>query len=433
MKLEMTSLERKRMAVMVRLSRGNLTQAEAGEELGLSVRQVRRIARRWEKEGDRGVIHRGRGGRSNHAHGEKFRFKVMERVKEKYSDYGPTLAVEALAREGIRVGRETLRGWLKQERAAVEWERRRRKVRRRSRARRERFGELVQMDTSIHGWLGKDGERCVLIAMIEDATSRLWARFYAEDGTGSNMGLLKEYMERFGRPLALYTDRASHFVSPTEMDVEGSYRGDKPRSQIQRALEELGVEMILARSPEAKGRIERAFRTLQDRLLKALKEHGVKTIQGANEYLRRSFLKFWNRRFAIEPALAEDAHQALKAEHDLEAILSVQEERTVARDHTISIEGRKIQIVLEQPLGDLRPGCRVIVEKRLDGSRRIRWKKNYLRFEAPGTRATTSAWCGGNSSRATPSLRYPRTTKDTSTSSLEEDISIRLVQRGIEF
>jgi hypothetical protein len=423
MKLEMTSKERKRMAVMVRLSRGDLTQAEAGEELGVSVRQIRRIKRRWGQEGDGGVIHRGRGRRSNHAHREKFRLKVMERVKEKYTGYGPTLAVEALRREGMRVGRETLRGWLKEERAQGEWERRGRKVRRKSRARRERLGELVQMDTSIHPWLGKDGEKCVLIAMIDDATSRLWARFYAEDGTGSNMGLLKEYMERFGRPLALYTDRATHFVSPAEMDVEESYRGSRPRSQIQRALEELGVELILARSPEAKGRIERAFRTLQDRLLKALREHGVKTIRGANEYLRRSFLKFWNTRFAIEPALAEDAHQALGAEQDLEAILSVQEERTVARDHTISIDGRKTQIVLEQPLGDLRPGCRVIVERRLDGTRRIRWKMNYLRFEVAGTRATSSVWRGGNSSRATPSLRYPRNQKETSLSSLEEDIS----------
>lgn len=405
MKLEMKARDRRRLGVMTRLIQGDMTQAEAAVELGVGVRQIKRIVARYRAEGDAGLLHKGRG-RSNRARPEAERKRVLERVKEKYDDYGPTLACEALARDGITAARETLRRWLKQEnpQRVEDWSRRGRARRRAMRPRRARLGELVQMDTSIHDWL-EGGESCVLISMIDDATGRLWARFYDAEGTENNMRLMKEYIERFGLPEALYTDRGSHFaVAKGSPDAEDSYLGRQALTQIGRALEELGVEHILARSPQAKGRVERSYRTLQDRLVKSLREHGAKTIHAANEYLQNAFVSFWNTRFGVQPANPADAHRRPGAK-DLAAILSVHEERVVAPDHTISVGGRKYQIALEQPLGSLRPGSKVILEKRLDGSKKLRvGAGDYLKFQ-PADLGPSGQLRGRNSGRATPSLR----------------------------
>lgn len=378
----MSERERRRLVMVQLMESGGLTQREGARRLGVSERQARRIVARWRAEGDAGLVHRARGKPSNRRTRPELSERVMRRVEEGLIDHGPTLASEVLAGEGLRVHPETLRRWMR--RAGLKAAARRGKRRRRMRPRRERFGELIQLDTSIHPWLGPKAERCVLIAMIDDATSRLWARFFPGEGAGANMGLLRDYLGRFGRPAALYTDQASHFVSPGRaLDAEEIYQGQRAQSQIQRALGELGIAHIVARSPEAKGRIERCFRTLQDRLVKALAREKIQTIPAANAYLERVFLGQWNRKFAQEPRRRRNAHRSARG-YDLDAILSLRTPRTVGRDYTIRHAGQRWQIDPDRAPRSLEPGERIEVQDRLDGKRVLMWEGKPVAFAAAG-------------------------------------------------
>jgi transposase InsO family protein len=224
---------------------------------------------RYRVEGDVAVIHRSRGRESNRKIKEEKKREVVAILRDKYSDYGATLASEILEeRHGIRISRETLRGWLCE--AGLYEIKKRRVKHRRWRERRQCFGELLQVDTSEHDWLEGRGEKIYLISMIDDATSRLFARFYDSDSTVNNMDLLKRYLKRHGRPVSLYTDKASHFRYNGEVDLEHQLSGEVVKTQIGRALDELGIELIFAHSPQAKGRVERQFGTLRDRLVKRL-------------------------------------------------------------------------------------------------------------------------------------------------------------------
>jgi hypothetical protein len=246
------------------------------------------------------------------------------------------------------------------------------------RTRKECRGEMVQMDTSIHAWFeGRAPEEPVLIAMIDDATSRLYARFFVEDSTRTNMTLLRGYLRRWGRPVALYADRASHFQTTREATVEEQLQGREPETQIGRALRELDIRYIAASSPQAKGRIERCFRTLQDRLVKELRLRNICDLQDANDYLEQQFLPRWNRRFVHTPACSHDAHRGRKG-LDLDAILALQQTRTVANDYTVRFQNQILQIERRGRRRGLR-NAKVIVEERLDGSLRIRWRQRYLK------------------------------------------------------
>jgi len=269
-RIPMSQKERDVLKIMHAVLRGERTQAEAARLLDKSTRQVRRILRRLQAGGDAAIVHGLRGKPSNHQPDPKLRQAVLATYRQHYADFGPTFASEKLAEQGLCVDAQTLRRWLIAEGL---WQRQRRRETHRSRRpRRACFGELVQMDASIHDWLEGRGEEVVLISMIDDATNRILARFYPEGTVQTHMDLLGRWLRRYGRPLALYTDRHSIF----EPQDKGRALPDAV-TQFGRALQELSIELICAHSPQAKGRIERSFGTAQDRWVKELRLAGVAT------------------------------------------------------------------------------------------------------------------------------------------------------------
>lgn len=371
MELRMSCKERERLKLMEQVEQKGLSQKEAGRLMGLSERQVRRLVKRYREQGDAGLVHRLRGRESNRKIPRVRREAALALLRERYSDFGPTLAAEYLEKDsGLCLSRETLRGWMIEERL---WKcRRRREPKRQRRPRRACLGELVQMDTSLHDWLEGRGEQAVLIAMIDDATSRVFARFFPTDSTETNLSLLRDYVRRYGRPVALYADKASHFR--VNLKKNGEIRAG--RTQIGRALAQLDIEYIPAHSPQAKGRVERLFGTLQDRLVKALRLENIGTLEAANAFLQKPFLPEFNRRFTVPASHPFDAHRAVKG-FSLAAILCPHQRRLVANDFTIRFENQSYQILKE----DIRPGlrgARVDVEQRLEGPLKIRWKDRYL-------------------------------------------------------
>jgi hypothetical protein len=239
----------------------------------------------------------------------------------------------------------------------------------------------VQWDTSEHDWLEGRGEKLYLIAMIDDATSRLFARFVGHDSTEENMKLLRSYLEKFGRPVGFYTDKASLFqtAQKRKRDEPGVEKDavEMPPTQIGRALRELGIAWIAAHSPQAKGRVERNFKTAQDRLVKGLRVAGVKSMEQANQYLQEDYLAWWNQELTVEPANADDAHRPLDRSHHLAASLSYVETRQVRNDYTLQWGGEFYQIGPQAVVSGLR-GANVRVEQRLDGTLAVRYGEKYL-------------------------------------------------------
>jgi hypothetical protein len=383
-RISMSQPERDVLKVMHQLLAGTLTQVEAARLLRLSTRQVRRIRRRLEAEGDPAVVHRLRGQPSNHRIDPVLRRKVLQAYRRDFPDFGPTFACEKLAERDLVVSPETLRQWLLAEGL---WQpQRQRDPHRQRRPRRECFGELVQMDTSIHDWTEGRGEPMVLVNMIDDATSRVQSGFYAGETVEAHFDLLGRWIQRYGRPLALYTDRDSIF------EYQDKGKGDpNGLTQFGRALQELGIELILARSPQAKGRVERFFETAQDRWVKELRLAGVTLRAQANELADRRLVPEFNRRFAVTPAKAVDAHRPLGPGHNLAAILSVQCQRVVTNDYTVRFQNRIYQV--GKPVYPGLRGGRVVIELRLDGTMALRFGGRYLSYAevAGGARPGGSA------------------------------------------
>jgi hypothetical protein len=371
-RISMNQLERERLKVLEQIKQRHWTQVEGARRLRLSTRQVRRLQRRVSLEGDGGVIHRLRGRPSNRKISGKVQRRVLSEVRDRYADFGPTLAAEHLASSGIQVSRETLRQWMS---AAGLWRSRHRRVRavHAWRERRAAFGELVMMDSSPFRWLEDRRPGLQLIALIDDATSRVWARFAEHDSTEENLRTLRGWLQRYGRPLALYTDKNGLFVTSRPVQWQEQLDGQPARTQFGRALHELGIEWIAAHSPQAKGRIERLFRTLQDRLVKEMRLRGIETMEQANHYLESVFLPWWQQRFARRPRNSGGAHRRLEREHRLEQILSIRETRSVSPDHTVSWQGQRWGLQREQVCAGLR-GARVDIERRLDGSTWMRFR-----------------------------------------------------------
>jgi hypothetical protein len=371
-----------RLMVLHQVCDGVLGVAAGARRVRLSVRQFRRMLRRFEAEGDASVIHRGRDRPSNRRRPEGVRAAAMERASEPvYHDFGPTLLAEHLSRDPAigPLSSHTLRGWMI---AAGLWKPRERKLRhRRRRPRRAAVGELVQMDTSIHAWLeDRSSEEIVLIAMIDDATSRLYARFFPRDTGAANRALIVDYLRRFGRMGALYTDQAGHFrnsVGGRARTHADDRETEQTNSIIRRALAALDIEIILALSPQAKGRVERLFETLQDRLIKELRLAAIGSLADANRFLEEVFLPWWEARFTVAPASVVDAHRLLPVEVDLDRLFAHTEQRVVARDFTIRYKLRCLQISPAQAHASM-PGSTITIERRLDGSLHFRWRERYL-------------------------------------------------------
>jgi transposase len=378
-RIPMSQKERDVLKVLHGVLQGDRTQAEAARLLGLSARHVRRLQRRLEASGDQALVHGLRGRPSNHRADPAHRQKVLAAYRRRYADFGPTFACEKLAEEGLAVLPQTLRRWLID---AGLWQRRRRRDPHRSRRpRRDCFGELVQIDASVHDWLEGRGEEPVLITLIDDATSYLMARFYPAGTAEAHMDLIGRWLRRHGRPLAFYSDRHSIF----EPQDKGKALPDA-ETQLGRALRELGIELIRARSPQAKGRVERSFGTAQDRWVKELRLAGAATLAQANAVLER-LLPAHNRRFSKAARRAGDAHRPLGPGHDLGAILSLQERRKVANDYTVRFRNRSYQLLKPAYPGER--GGWVVIELRLDGSMRVRFREKYLDYrEVPAVGST---------------------------------------------
>jgi hypothetical protein len=379
-RMALSQRERDRLRVLQDVEQGHLTQVEAAGRMHLCDRQVRRLLRRLQEQGDRAVIHGLRGRPSNRRFAGTFEQKVLARIRQRYADFGPTLAAEHLAQEGLPVSRETLRKWMTQ---AAFWCPRSRRVKKIHvwRERRGSFGELVMQDSSPFRWLEDRGPACQLIALIDDATSRIWARFTEHDTTEENLRTLGGWLRRYGRPLAHYTDKNSIFRAAGPATLAEQLRGEKARSQFGRALQELGIEWIAAQSPQAKGRIERLFETLQDRLVKEMRLAGIDTLEAANHFLETRFLPEWEQRFTVAPRHPRNAHRRLSREHRLEEILSVRVPRKVAEDHTVSWDGNRWGVPREEVCAGLR-GAPVEIERRLDGSHWLRFRGRYLPLQA---------------------------------------------------
>ena len=378
----MTQADRDRLVTLKKARKKLITQREAAEELELSIRQVKRLLNALKKRGDQAVVHRLRGHSSNRRIEEKIEKQAVKILSAPvYEGFGPTLAAEYLRkRHGIEASKETVRQWMIRGKL---WRGKREKVKQVHcwRPRRSRFGDLVQWDTSEHEWLEGRGEKLYLIAMIDDATSRLFARFVRHDSTEENMKLLWSYLEKFGRPVSFYTDKASLFqtAEKRKRDEPGVDKDpvEMPPTQIGRALQELGICWIAAHSPQAKGRVERNFGTAQDRLVKGMRVAGVKTIEHANQYLEQDYLVWWERELTVEPAHPDDAHRRLDKSHNLAASLSHVETRQVRNDYTLRWDGKFYQIERQAVVSGLR-GANVRVEERLNGSLAVRYGERYL-------------------------------------------------------
>lgn len=426
----MTQAERDRLVALKKAKKKLITQKQAAEEIGVTERQVRRLLRKLRRKGDRAVIHELRGRASNRRLPVEVQQRAMAVLAEPvYRGFGPTLAAEYLhQRHQITVSKETVRQWMAK---AELWQAGRRRMVEihEWRPRRSRWGELVQWDTCVHDWLEGRGEQIYLISMIDDATSRLFARFVRHDSSAENMRLLWAYVERFGRPRAFYTDKAGMFQvavkTKRQEQREGRDRPEMPPTQIARALRELGIVWIPAHSPQAKGRVERQFLTAQDRLVKGMRVAGVRTIEEANAYLENEYLPWWNQTLAVEPADAADAHRPVGKESDLAAILSHVEQRQVTNDYTLRYGGKIFQIDRQ----DIRVGMRkamVRVEERLDGTIAVRFQDTYVSVRrcapldcepgpaeakpatpprSPGQAKRKSDWMKNFSVRSGPSLR----------------------------
>ena len=381
----MTQAERDRLVALKKAKKKLITQKEAAEELGITERHVRRLLRQLKRRGDKAVAHALRGLPSNRkisADTEQEAVAILSQPV--YRGFGPTLAAEYLAKKhDIAASRETVRQWMI---GAKLWRARKQRIEKvhEWRPRRSRFGALVQWDTSDHDWLEGRGEDMLPINMIDDATSRWFARFVKSDSTVENMNHLERRLKKHGRPLGYYTDKASLFQTAVKTKRDGSRKGkdreELPPTQIGRALQELEIPWIAAHSPQAKGRVERGFLTAQDRLVKGMRVAGVTTLEEANQYLETEFLPWVNATLAVAPANPDDAHRPLEKHHDLAATLSHVEKRRVNNDYTFPLDAKTYQIARQDICAGLRGAC-IRVEQRRDGSVAARFRDRYLKVE----------------------------------------------------
>ncbi|MEW5906501.1 MAG: ISNCY family transposase [Elusimicrobiota bacterium] len=378
--LTMSNREVDKVKVIQNTIDGRFSWPQAAEILSLSERQVGRLCAKVRKEGNRGIIHGLKGRPSNNRLEEGLGDKAVGLVKQYYPDFGPTFAQEKLFdNHGVRISVNTLRKVMIG--AGLYRPKPYKPKHRKWRERRPCVGMLVQLDGSEHAWFEKRGPKCALLIFIDDATSRiLYGRFITVEDTANLMTCAKAYLKLNGRPVAFYVDKDSIYKVNRQADIEEELRDETPISQFARAMGELEVQMIFADSPQAKGRVERGFRTHQDRLVKELRLAGISDMAAANKFLEKYIPKH-NAKFAVAPASRGDAHRRLLHAHKLEGILCTKLNRTVANDYTLRYRNKFLQLAPEQAVR-VRPGLVVVVEERLDGSLHLRLKGVYLRYKA---------------------------------------------------
>jgi len=363
----LTMGELDRLQIMARLAERRLTRRRAAALLGLSERQVRRLYRAFRRDGAKALASRRRGRPSNRRLATTIRDQALRLVRERYADFGPTFAHQKLTEEhGLVFSVETLRGWMT---VAGLWVPRAQRLRRSQppRPRRACLGELVQLDGSEHAWFEDRGPVCTLLVYVDDATSRLMELAFAEvESTFDYFRATRRYLERHGKPMAFYSDRLSVF----HVHARDRAQTGPGLSQFGRALRELNIELLCARSPEAKGRVERANGTLQDRLVKELRLRGLNDPAAAAPFLPE-FMADYNARFAKAPAVAYDAHRPLRPEDDLAQLFTLQETRRISRQLTVHY--KRDLYVLEDSVATRRlRGAAVIVSEAEDGTVTLR-------------------------------------------------------------
>ena len=347
--IAMSQKEFQRLPVLEAVLKRQLTQVEAAVCLSLSTRQVRRLEQRLQCQGPGGLVHGNRNRPSNRAKPEEARRRVLELIRQRYADFGPTLAGEKLAeRHKIVLSDETVRRWMRAE--GLFAGRRRPRPHRQWRERSACLGQMVQMDGSHHDWLEGRGPKLVLMGYIDDATGKAYARFHASEDLPAALDSFKRYCRLYGIPQSVYLDKLSIYRSPKKPNLEEQLQGRDPQSQFERALSELGVNVIHAHSPQAKGRIERLFKTLQDRLVKEMRLSHIKTPEEANRFLQ-GFLVQYNRHFSKAPRQPGNLHRPAPSGKVLDQALCVKKPRVVTNDGPIQIDGQRLQLL---PL-DLRP------------------------------------------------------------------------------
>lgn len=339
----MSLKERKRMVILAGIKKGELSVAEAGRVMEVCYRQAKRIWSRYQKAGDAGLVHGSRGKDGGRGKKSTFRGKVLARYQERYPDFGPTLAAEKLREEGLPIDHETLRRWLLEKGL---WSVRRKGRKHRAwRERKECFGQMVQLDGSHHDWFEGRAERAVLMVMVDDATNRTEARFFEEETTRASYDILEGWIQKYGLPGSLYVDRDSIYRCERVATVPEQIAGKEPQTQFGRAMSQLGVDLILANSPQAKGRVERRNGLLQDRLVKEMRLAEINNLEAANVFLKEQYLEVLNAKFNVAARSAVDVHR--RAPVNLGEVLSWEEERVVGKDWTVVWNGRWFQIQSE--------------------------------------------------------------------------------------
>jgi transposase len=369
----MSQKELKRLHIIRKAIDKRIKQHEAAEILELSQRQIRRLVKRVREESDKGIIHRLRGTKSHRAIAERIRSKALALCRGIYAGFNPTFASEKLfERNKIKISRETLRQWFIAE--GIPYEKRKARPHRKWRQRKAYCGEMVQMDGSHHDWFEGRCPACVLMGYIDDASSRVYARFYEYEGTFPAMGSFKRYALKYGLPQSIYLDRHSTYKGSKKPTIEDELLNRESLSQFGKALDELGVHLIHAQSAPAKGRVERLFKTFQDRLIKEMRLQGLKSIAEGNEFLK-TYLPIFNKRFNVMPLEDEDLHSPLPKGIELDKILSVKTPHALRNDFTVAHEGKLYQVE------DNIRAKEVIVEERLDGRMYITHKGRPLRYK----------------------------------------------------
>jgi transposase len=370
--ITMSREEASRLHIIHQALNKKIRQTEAASLIDLSDRQIRRMIKRIREEGDEGICHRSRGTTSNHCIPKKIKEKTLKLFREQYNDFNLVHATEKLCEvHGITINDETLRLWLNE--AEIPYRKRKVKKHRQRRERRAHFGELVQIDGSHHDWFEGRGPICVFMGYIDDATNTVHGRFYDYEGTMPAMDSMKRYIKRYGIPASVYLDKHTTYKSWAEPTIEEQLNDQKPMSHFEKSLAELAIEVIHANSPQAKGRVERLFKTLQDRLVRDMRLAGIKSVEEANAFLT-TYLPKYNRKFKKQAASDADLHRPALHSRELDRILCVKEERTVKNDFTIAHNGMLYQI--EQAT----KARKVTVEERLDGTLHITYNGQDLRF-----------------------------------------------------
>lgn len=365
--------ELRKLHVVKKVLDGVVKQAVAAEMLLLSDRQIRRLIKSVKIEGDAGIGHKSRGKASGRKLPMNIREKVITLYRRKYKGFGPTLAAEKLHEvEDIHISDETLRLWLI---ASGDWKKvRKTRGHRQWRERKHYFGEMIQLDGSHHDWFEGRGPKCVLMGYIDDATGNVFGRFYEYEGTIPAMDSFMRYAKKYGLPMSVYLDKHTTYKSPAKLSVKDAIDGVEPMSEFERAMKELGVKVIHAHSPQAKGRIERLFRTFQDRVIKEMRLKGISTIKEANKFLVK-YLPIYNRKFRVTPRQEDNFHRKIPKGIELDSILCIQTGRVLRNDATVAHNSKLYQVL------DKTGARKVMVKEKLNGKMEITHDDVSLRYK----------------------------------------------------